>query len=169
MLLLTSEQMEQIDDPEEWTQKVQSPLQHIEHVLQGWVAYPSHSSFCLFQCGVAFSSGIDPDLPLNHQPCTQSLPGKDHCGVTVFSYFGIRLKIPVCHWVYLWGRIAGTASCFAKVGFTMSVLIANLAFANAAVVLMDSARVRNPGWFNGIRCSGYLMLEVLPSGERSDT
>ncbi|MDZ7633266.1 MAG: Na+/H+ antiporter NhaA [Bacteroidales bacterium] len=159
--LLTSEQMEQIDDIEEWTEKVQSPLQHIEHVLQGWVAYLIIPLFAFFNAGVAFSSGIDPDLPLITSLALSLFLGKT-IGVTVFSYFGIRLKIASLPLGVSFGQIAGTAM-LAGVGFTMSVFIANLAFANA-VVLMDSAKI---GILAGSMVSGvagYLMLRYCRQG-----
>ena len=39
--ILSVEQIEQIDALEDWTNKYQSPLQHLEHSLHGWVAYLS--------------------------------------------------------------------------------------------------------------------------------
>ena len=36
--ILSKEQIEQIDDLEDWTNKYQSPLQHLEHKLHNWVA-----------------------------------------------------------------------------------------------------------------------------------
>ena len=37
--ILSTEQIEHIDDLEDWSSKFQSPLQHLEHNLHGWVAY----------------------------------------------------------------------------------------------------------------------------------
>lgn len=52
--LLTSGQMEQIDELEGWIENVQSPLQHLEHILQNWVAYFIIPVFAFFNAGVAF-------------------------------------------------------------------------------------------------------------------
>jgi len=60
------------------------------------------------------------------------------------------------------GQMAGTAM-LAGVGFTMSLFIANLAFANA-VVLMDSARtgILAGSLVSGV--AGYLMLRYCRQG-----
>jgi len=160
-LLLTSEQMEQVDDIGEWVEKVQSPLQHTEHQLQSWVAYLIMPLFAFFNAGVAFSSGMDPDVPLITSLALSLFLGKT-LGVSLFSYAGIRLKFASLPEGVSFGQIAGTAM-LAGVGFTMSMFIANLAFANAEM-LMDSAKI---GILAGSLLSGvagYLMLRFCRQG-----
>jgi len=153
--LLTSEQMEQVDDIGEWVEKVQSPLQHTEHLLQSWVAYLIMPLFAFFNAGVAFRAGMEPDIPLITSLALSLFLGKT-IGVTLFSYAGILLKFARLPEGVSFGQIAGTAM-LAGVGFTMSMFIANLAFANANM-LMDSAKI---GILTGSLVSGvagYLML-----------
>ena len=59
--ILSKEQIQEIDDLEDWTKKYQSPLQHLEHGLHDWVGYFIIPLFPLANAGVALSS----DIPLN--------------------------------------------------------------------------------------------------------
>jgi len=159
--LLTSDQIEQIDDIEEWVENVQSPLQHIEHVLQNWVAFLIMPLFAFFNAGVAFTAGMQPDVPLITSLAISLFLGKT-LGITLFSYVGIRFKFAGLPESVSFGQIIGIAM-LAGVGFTMSMFIANLAFAEA-YILMDSARI---GILAGSLVSGvagYLMLRFCRQG-----
>jgi Na+:H+ antiporter, NhaA family len=159
--LLTSEQMEQIDELEEWTEKVQSPLQHLEHILQNWVAYLIIPVFAFFNAGVAFSSEIQPDISLITALALSLFLGKS-LGVMLFSFTGIKLSIARLPEGVSFGQIAGI-SILAGVGFTMSMFIANLAFADSSM-LMDSAKI---GILAGSMISGvagYMILRYCRRG-----
>lgn len=153
--LLTPEQIERIDDIEQWTEKVQSPLQHIEHVLNGWVAYFIMPVFAFFNAGVAFRAGMDPDLPLITSLAVSLFLGKT-VGVTLFSYAGLKLRFASLPMGVSFGQIFGTAM-LAGVGFTMSMFIANLAFSNSEL-LMDSAKIGIMAGSLVSGIAGYLML-----------
>ncbi len=159
--LLTSEQIEQIDDIEEWVENVQSPLQHIEHVLQSWVAYLIMPLFAFFNAGIAFTAGMQPDVPLITSLAISLFLGKT-VGITLFSYVGIRLKFARLPESVSFGQIIGTAM-LAGVGFTMSMFIANLAFADANI-LMDSARIGILAGSVVSGAAGYLMLRYCRQG-----
>lgn len=156
--LLTSEQTEQIDDIEEWVEKVQSPLQHIEHVLQSWVAYLIMPLFAFFNAGVAFGAGMQPDVPLITSLAISLFLGKT-LGVSLFSYVGIRLKFAGLPDSVSFGQIIGTAM-LAGVGFTMSMFIAGLAFTDASM-LMDSAKIGILAGSLVSGAAGYLMLRFI--------
>lgn len=156
--LLTPDQIERIDDIEQWTEKIQSPLQHLEHVLNGWVAFLIMPLFAFFNAGVALRAGMDPDVPLITSLAVSLFLGKT-VGVTLFSYAGLKLKIASLPMGVSFGQIFGTAM-LAGVGFTMSMFISNLAFSNAAG-LMDSAKI---GIMVGSLVSGvggYIMLRFF--------
>jgi NhaA family Na+:H+ antiporter len=53
--ILSTEQILHIDDLEDWSSKFQSPLQHLEHNLHGWVAYFIIPIFALANAGVLIS------------------------------------------------------------------------------------------------------------------
>ncbi|MBE0677572.1 MAG: Na+/H+ antiporter NhaA [Bacteroidales bacterium] len=159
--ILTSDQIEQIDDIEEWVENVQSPLQHIEHVLQSWVAYLIMPLFAFFNAGIAFTEGMQPDVPLISSLAISLFLGKT-VGITLFSYVGIRLKFAGLPESVSFGQIIGTAM-LAGVGFTMSMFIANLAFADASI-LMDSARIGILAGSVVSGAAGYLMLRYCRQG-----
>ncbi len=62
--ILSNEQIEDIDDLEDWTSKYQSPLQHMEHKLHDWVAYLIIPIFALANAGVVINSAITFDSAL---------------------------------------------------------------------------------------------------------
>ena len=159
--LLTSEQMEQIDDIDEWTGKVRSPLQHIEHVLQGWVAYFIMPVFAFFNAGVAFNAGLRPDVQLITSLALSLFLGKT-IGVTLFSYAGLKLRFASLPLGVSFSQIFGTAM-LAGVGFTMSMFIASLAFSENPL-LMDSARIGIMAGSLVSGISGYLMLRFCRRG-----
>jgi NhaA family Na+:H+ antiporter len=159
--LLTSDQIEQIDDIEEWVENVQSPLQHIEHVLQSWVAYLIMPLFAFFNAGVTFTAGMQPDVPLITSLAISLFLGKT-VGISLFSYVGIRLGFAGLPYNVSFGQIIGIAM-LAGVGFTMSMFIANLAFADA-YILMDSARIGILAGSLVSGAAGYLMLRFCRQG-----
>jgi NhaA family Na+:H+ antiporter len=158
--LLTPTQIERIDDIEQWTEKVQSPLQHIEHVLHGWVAYFIMPLFAFFNAGVAFRAGMDPNIPLITSLAVSLFMGKT-AGVALFSFAGLKLRIASLPEGVNFGQIFGTAM-LAGVGFTMSMFIANLAFANTAV-LMDSAKIGIMAGSLVSGVAGYMMIRFSGS------
>lgn len=156
--LLTPAQIERIDDIEQWTEKVQSPLQHIEHVLNGWVAYFIMPVFAFFNAGVAFRAGMDPNIPLITSLAVSLFLGKT-VGVALFSFAGLKFRIASLPEGVNFSQIFGTAM-LAGVGFTMSMFIANLAFANTAV-LMDSAKIGIMAGSLVSGAGGYIMLRFF--------
>ena len=56
--ILSKEQIAAIDNLEDWTNKYQSPLQHLEHKLHDWVTYLIIPVFALANAGVVLNSDI---------------------------------------------------------------------------------------------------------------
>lgn len=77
-------------------------------------------------------------------------------GVTLLSWIGVKLKIAVLPEEFNFLQISGIA-ILAGVGFTMSIFIANLKFANN-LVFIDSAKV---GILIGYVVSGLVEYFVL--------
>lgn len=155
--LLTNEQIEHIDDLDEWTNQVQSPLQYLEHKLHDWVAYLIMPIFALSNAGVT----IDPSVPLNYNLvlaiALALIIGKP-VGIFLLSQIAIKTgasKLPEG----VNNRHLLGVSFLAGVGFTMSIFIANLAF-RSDPVLLDSAKV---GILIGSMLAGlagYLILRM---------
>lgn len=156
-IILTDEQIDQIDDLEEWTEKVQSPLQHLEHKLHYWVAYFIMPVFALANAGLVFhmSSGMNWSIVLN---IAAALFFGKLIGIPLFTYVGLKLKLTDIPDGIKFFHIIGVA-LLAGVGFTMSIFISNLAFADNAI-LTNSAKT---GILIGSIISGllgYILLRV---------
>jgi len=158
--LLSKEQIESIDDMEEWTEKVQSPLQHLEHTLHNWVAYLIMPLFALSNAGVAFRGGGAPDNNLGMIIVISLVAGK-LIGVTLFSWISVRLGIAELPEEVNFKQVTGIA-LLAGVGFTMSIFVANLAFSGSPL-LLDSAK---SGILMGSLIAGIAGYAVLRMGSR---
>ena len=136
--VLTNEQIQGIDQLEDWTNQVQSPLQHLEHNLHHWVAYLIMPLFALANAGVS----IDTDMTWNGSlvlTIILSLFFGKLIGVSFFSWLGVRLKLAILPGDMSFRQIIGIGA-LAGVGFTMSIFIANLAFSNEPGIL-SSAKI----------------------------
>jgi len=119
---------------EELCEQVQAPLQKLEHELSGWVALLIMPVFALANAGVAFGAA--------------SLGG-ENLGVTLGIVLGLTLGKPIgllgATWLALrsgiselpqgvtWDALIGVG-LLAGVGFTMSLFVATLAFADESVL-----------------------------------
>lgn len=156
--ILTKEQLDEIDNLESYTEKVQSPLQHLEHKLHGWVAFFIMPIFALANAGVTFSSDMNFDYSLIAAIAISLVIG-NFIGVTLISYLGLKLKITVLPDGVHFKHILGIGF-IAGVGFTMSIFIANLAFVGNPTV-MASAKV---GILIGsliAGLTGYVILKII--------
>jgi NhaA family Na+:H+ antiporter len=153
--LLTKDQIEDIDELESWTERVQSPLQQLEHRLHNWVAYLIMPLFAFSNAGVSFQGEANLDTFLGGVIVVSLVVGK-LLGITLFSLLSIRLKLAELPEGVNFMQIIGTA-LLAGVGFTMSIFVANLAFADNAL-LLDSAKagILAGSFLAGL--SGYLVL-----------
>jgi len=153
--LLTEKQIEGIDELEDWTEKVQSPLQHLEHKLHNYVAYLIMPVFALANAGVAFQGGGNLDSGFAGIIAISLIAGK-LIGVTFFAWLAVKFKFAELPEGVSFKQVIGVA-LLAGVGFTMSIFVANLAFFGNEH-LLDSAKagILIGSFVAGI--SGYLML-----------
>ena len=155
--LLSKDQIEGIDDLEDWTEKVQSPLQLLEHRLHNWVAYLIMPLFALSNAGVTFKGDGNLDTMLGGIIVICLVVGK-LIGITLLSWLGVKLRFAELPEGVNFKQIIGIA-LLAGVGFTMSIFVANLAFYDNAV-LLDSAKagILIGSLIAGV--SGYLVLRL---------
>ena len=154
--LLSKKQIEEIDNLEDWTEKVQSPLQHLEHKLHNWVAFLIMPVFALSNSGVQLGgAGMDLHLTLSGTIALSLIAGK-LVGVSLFSWFALKLGVAELPAGTNFKQIIGVA-LLAGVGFTMSIFVANLAFPDQPM-LLDSSKVGilAGSLFAGL--AGYLIL-----------
>ena len=153
--LLTEKQIEGIDELEEWTEKVQSPLQHLEHKLHDWVAYLIMPLFALSNAGVTFQGGGSLDSSLGGIIAICLIFGK-LIGVTLFAWLAVKLGFAQLPEEVNFKQVIGV-SLLAGVGFTMSIFVANLAFFGNDY-LLDSAKAGILLGSSIAGISGYLVL-----------
>ena len=136
----TSQQQDVIHSLEESCEAVQTPLQRLEHSLHPWVAFFIMPVFALANAGVALSGdalaaafgstvtiGVILGLVLGKQ-----------LGVTLFAWGAVRVGWAEMPADVTWRQLYGV-SWLTGIGFTMSLFIGGLAFADAA--LLDNAKI----------------------------
>lgn len=159
--LLTKEQIEHIDTIEDWVGRVQSPLQHLEHRLHNWVAYCIMPIFALANAGVSIQSTTAIDYSLVVLLAVALVVG--NCiGVSLMSFIAHKSGVSVMPDRVDALHIVGVAF-LAGVGFTMSIFIANLAFAGNPA-LLDSSKI---GILVGSSVSGLLGYIILRFSKRN--
>lgn len=136
--VLSTEQLDLIDDLEDWGDKYRSPLQHLEHKLHNWVAYLVIPIFALANAGVALTSdgGMENALIINIIICL--ILGKS-IGISAIIFTAKKLKIIDVPSEISNKQIIGV-SFLAGIGFTMAIFIAGLAFVSSPEYI-DSAKI----------------------------
>ena len=155
--LLTKEEMECIDDLDDLTFEVRSPLQHLENKLHSLVAYFVLPIFAFANAGVVISLSYEFNFTLMTNIAISLFIGK-FIGVSLFSYLGIKFKIAELPAGVTFKQVLGI-SAIAGVDFTMSIFIDNLAF-YGDLISINSVKV---GVIIGSLISGivgYIILRV---------
>lgn len=136
--VLSAEQLELIDDLEDWSDKYRSPLQHLEENLHNWVAYLVIPIFALANAGVAINSegGLETALVVNIGICL--VFGKS-IGISAIIFLARKFRIIEVPADISNKQIIGV-SFLAGIGFTMAIFIASLAF-SASPEYIDSAKI----------------------------
>lgn len=153
--ILSKEQIAHIDNLEDWTSKVQSPLQQMERSLHNWVAYFIMPVFALANAGVVLTGTLQLDSALVILIAVCLIAG-NFIGVTTMSFLGVKLKLVEIPGDIRRAQIFGIAF-IAGIGFTMSIFVANLAFARNPEFI-DSAKV---GILVGSLISGLVGYTIL--------
>ena len=162
-VLLTNDQIKNIDQLEDLTEKYQSPLQSLENRLHDWVAYFIIPVFALANAGVALSSDVPLEwtLIMNLSIC---LVLGNSIGISSIVLLAQKLKLVQIPHGITKRHIIG-ASFIAGVGFTMSIFIATLAFYETPQYV-DSAKI---GILIGSLVSGAIGATILYiSGSKKD-
>ena len=139
-VLTNKEQQMALHSIEHAYKEATTPLQNIEHALHPWVAFCIMPIFALANAGVALEADIFQDLltPVSVGIFVGLVVGKQ-LGITgtcwIINKLGLASFPDKTTMMHLWG-----AACLSGVGFTMSIFIANLAFADAAR-LMELSKI----------------------------
>ncbi|MCD4729192.1 MAG: Na+/H+ antiporter NhaA, partial [Bacteroidales bacterium] len=127
--LLTKEQAHLISEIEVLNEKAQTPLQKLEHALHPLTAYFILPVFALSNAGVHIDGSVIEMLlhPISLGIIAGLVLGK-FLGISFFSRLTVWLKIATLPEGVTWKQIYGI-SFLAGIGFTMSMFISDLAFA----------------------------------------
>lgn len=147
--------MKYIDNLDDLTFEVRSPLQHLEHKLHSIIAYFILPVFAFANAGVVISLSYDFNFEIMTNISISLFLGK-FIGVALFSYLGIKLKITELPNGVNFKQILGV-SAIAGVGFTMSIFINSLAFSGDSISI-NSAKV---GIIIGSFISGIVGYAIL--------
>jgi Na+:H+ antiporter, NhaA family len=169
-MLSNEAQQEAAQTLERLSEDVETPMTHLEHRLNPWVAFGILPLFALANAGIPLLSGLGQTLtsPVTWGVVVGLVIGKP-VGIVLFTWLAVRLGIAVRPDAIGWRQIAGVA-LLGGIGFTMSLFITELAFAPGPIA--DAARV---GILLGSLIAGvvgYLVLKASlpqPSGDERGT
>lgn len=154
--LMNEDQQAAVHELEEACERVQMPLQRVEHSLQPFVSFVIMPVFALANAGVALSSN---SLGLLTEPVGMGvlfglLIGKP-VGVVLAAWIAVKLGIASLPSRVGWRQMAGVGM-LAGIGFTMSLFIADLAFTNPDMVDTAKISILAASLIAGVM--GYLLL-----------
>jgi len=139
LVLTNAASQEALHCLEELTEAAQPPLHRMEHALHGFVAFFVMPVFALANAGVPLGGGLADALtsPVALGIVAGLVVGKQ-LGITLFAWLAVKSGISELPGGVSWLHIYG-ASWLAAIGFTMSLFITDLAFADSP--LLDIAKV----------------------------
>ena len=121
------------------TEKLEPPLQEMEHALHPWVVFLIMPLFALVNAGVLLNGGFVETLtsPVTLGIVAGLVLGKQ-LGVTLLAWLAVRTGVSELPEGVTWRHVYG-AGWLAGIGFTMSLFISDLAFADGS--LLDTAKL----------------------------
>jgi NhaA family Na+:H+ antiporter len=154
-------QQEAIEALDHASEAVQSPLLTMEHKLHGVVAFFIMPVFALANAGVAIGGELLDALsvPVTAGVLLGLVLGKP-LGITLFAWLAVRVGFASLPAQASWRALHGV-SWLGGIGFTMSLFIAGLAFADPS--LLDSAKVGILGASLVAGVAGWVMLRRTPT------
>jgi len=155
--LLNKKQLEIVDEIETISNQVQSPLQHLEHGLHGWVGYVIMPIFALANAGVVLSfSGLENTSHIILS-IAMALVFGNTIGIMLLSYIAIKFKFADLPKGVKFKNLLGV-SILGGLGFTMSLFITNLAYIDEAFIAAAKMGVILGSLVSGFL--GYMILRI---------
>jgi len=132
-IVLSHGQLAAIDNMQSQLNKVQSPLQKLEHGLHGFVTFFVMPVFAFANAGVVLGgAGLATFNTLTLSIAGSLVFGKI-AGIFLFSFLTVKLGLSALPDKVNWHHIFG-AGILGGVGFTMSLFISNLAYDNHLLI-----------------------------------
>ncbi len=149
---------------------VEPPLQELEHALHPWVVFAIMPLFALANAGVLLGEDFTSTL-LNSVSVgivAGLLLGKQ-VGITLFAWLAVKSGMSELPQGVTWLHIYG-ASWLAGIGFTMSLFISDLAFAEGSLLDVSKLGILTASLIAGIAGWSIIRITNAPrtSGEGED-
>lgn len=158
-VLNNAERQHDVHSIETSCERVLTPLQRFEHGLHPYVAFFIIPVFALANAGVTLA-GLDILgallSPISLGIIVGLFIGKQF-GIFAFSFLAVKLKLASLPEGVNWKNLYG-AGMLAGIGFTMSLFIAGLAFADPALLDLSKIGVLTGSLLSGI--VGFVYLKV---------
>jgi len=138
-IVLTNDQIYELKNIEEASDKVISPLQYMEDKLHGLVNYFILPLFAFANAGVMFSGSGDVIGTVTWAVALGLIIGKP-IGIFCFTWISVKLKLVSLSDGVNWKSIFGI-SCLGGIGFTVSLFIADLSFGSTEIELLNQAKL----------------------------
>lgn len=155
-MTLNKRQLVSIDNMQDAISKVQSPLQYLEHLLHPFVTFVVMPVFAFANAGIAFSSGEISILSGVSLSIMVSLIAGKLLGIFGFTWLLVKLKLGNLPQNVSFSMIFG-AALLGAVGFTMSLFISNLAYADETLLNNAKIGILVGSFIAGV--SGYFVLK----------
>lgn len=144
---------------------VQSPLQRIEHRLAPWVGFVVIPLFALSNAGIdlfaiAWSEAWSSRVTLG---IVSGLVIGKFVGISAFSWLAVRLRLARLPAGVTWSHVLG-AAWLGGIGFTMSLFIAQLAFASVDIVAQAKLGIILASVISAVLGLAWLLL-IAPHAE----
>lgn len=161
----SEEQLKTLTKMEHVCHDAMSPLQRMEHVMHDWVIFGVMPIFALANAGVSLELGNLTEAILHPVAIgvTFGLFIGKPLGILLFSWLAVKMKLCKLPTGAGWREVLGVG-ILAGIGFTMSMFISNLAFADA--LLQMEAKI---GIFAASILSGVIGYWFLSKGKKRQT
>ena len=154
--LTTMRQRGVLEELEDASREVESPLQRLEHYLHPWVAFVIIPVFALANAGVAVGEvglgGLTSSVTMG---IVLGLVVGKPVGIVLFSWVAVRFGIASVPRDIGWLQIIG-ASLLGGIGFTMSIFITGLAFVDESLIAQAKLAILIASVVAGV--AGYVLI-----------
>ncbi|MEO8595429.1 MAG: Na+/H+ antiporter NhaA [Candidatus Solibacter sp.] len=150
------EQQVAIEALEDTCEKLQPPLHRLEQGLHPWVTFLIMPLFALANAGIVFSGGLKDRLsePITLGVALGLLFGKP-LGIGLASWLAVKVGLAALPAGVTWNHIHG-AAWLGGIGFTMSLFVSALAFADVELLTMAKTGILAGSLLAGM--IGYTIL-----------
>lgn len=139
----------------------ESPLEILEHAIHPWAAYLILPIFALANAGVVFGGDSSPETTAITLGIIAGLVVGKPIGVFAFSWLAVRLGVADLPEGARWSQVLG-AGLLCGIGFTMSLFIGGLAFADPEQLNAAKVGILIASFAAG--CAGALLLAMVGRG-----